>query len=349
MPKNRFAVLPLMLLCLFVTSCGAVPAVPTLLPGTPTSLPPTQTLSSTAMVASTPLVQAAVPLRATPIRPTRTPEIGLGKLGQIDRDVTYCTTDGIALKMDVYHPLKMTNQPAPVLVNVHGGAWMFGDKLQSETLVDIPELLNRGYLVAAVDYRLAPAYKFPAQIEDVKCAVRYLRANATTYHLDANRIGAWGCSAGGHLVAMLGLTDSQPEFDGSGAYRNESSRVQAVVAMSAPADLTMKIYASTRAQEFAHVFGALSTSDSILKRSSPIDYVSKNAPPFLIIGGERDTIVPPQQSELLYERLKQAGDSASLLLVKNAHHCLPETQPPMEPSRAEVSQQIADFFDRELR
>ena len=343
MLKNRITVLSSTLLYLFVTGCNAATATPTSLP---VILPP---LSRTPTVASTPLVEAAVPLRMTPTRSTRTPEIDLGKLGQIDRDVTYCTADGVALKMDVYYPRKMTNQPAPVAVNVHGGAWMFGDKLHSETLADIPELLNRGYLVAAVDYRLAPAHKFPAQVEDVKCAVRYLRANAATYHLDANRIGAWGCSAGGQLVAMLGLTDGQPAFEGNGEYRNESSRVQAAVAMSAPADLTMKIYASTRAQEFAHVFGASSITDSILQRASPINYVSRNAPPFLVIGGEKDTIVPPQQSEILYERLKQAGESASLLLVKNAHHCLAEAQMPIEPSRAEVSKQIADFFDRELR
>ncbi len=251
--------------------------------------------------------------------------------------------------MDVYYPLKVTDRPAPVAVNVHGGSWSFGDKRNSETQTDIPELVQRGYLVAAVDYRLAPRYKFPAQIEDVKCAVRYLRAHAVTYHLDSNRIGAWGCSAGGHLVAMLGLTDGRAEFEGTGEYRGESSRVQAVVPIAAPADLTLSSYNLPRADTFSNVFGATSLTDTILVRSSPVTYVSKNAPPFFILGGDRDETVPMQQSQELYRRLKEAGASASLLLVKNAHHCLPDTKPPIEPSRVEITRQIADFFDRELR
>ena len=251
--------------------------------------------------------------------------------------------------MDVYYPPRVTNRPAPVAVDVHGGSWSAGDKSRSETMVDIPELVKRGYLVAAVNYRLAPEFKFPAQIQDVKCAVRYLRAQAARYNLDPDRIGAWGCSAGGNLAALLGLTDGIAEFEGGGNYLEQSSRVQAVVAMSAPADFTLPSYNVTHDRIFVRVFGATSNSDPILAHFSPVSHVSKNAPPFFILGADLDETVPLQQSQELARRLNQAGGSASLQIVKNGHHCMPDASPPMEPSREEITRLIADFFDRELQ
>ena len=331
------------LIVLFVvnTNCSASPASPAPVPGT-------KTPSASATIALPPLLEATVAPTATATR-RPTSAIDLEKLGKVDRDVTYCNAADIALKMDLYHPVKVGDSPAPVAVNVHGGSWSFGDKRNSETMIDIPELVGRGYFVVAVDYRLAPMYRFPAQIEDVKCAVRYLRANASQYNLDPNRIGAWGCSAGGNLVAMLGLTDGIAEFEGSGGYPQQSSRVQAVVAMSAPADFMLTSYNSTHDRVFARVFGAASNTDPILVHFSPVSYVSKNAPPFFVLGGDKDDTVPIQQSEELARRLNQVGASANLQIVKNAHHCLPDNSPPMEPSRAAITQMIADFFDRELR
>ncbi len=341
MIKDKSILVLLFLSFLIFAGCQVSPAAPRASPSSPSS-------TATHMLSGS--VSDLIAPTATPApRPTRTPQPTLENVGRVDQDVTYCTADGVVLKMDIYYPLKVTNRPAPIAVNVHGGAWQFGDKTHSETLGDIPELLARGYLVAAVDYRLAPKYKFPAQLEDVKCAVRYLRANASKYDLDSQRIGAWGCSAGGQLVAMLGVTDGRPEFEGSGGYRNESSGVQAVVALSAPADLVLSSYSTPRAEEFFNVFGAASITDPILTRFSPVHYVSKNASPFLILGGDKDRTVPLQQSEVLYNRLRDVGASATLQVVKNAHHCMPDTSPPMEPSRQEITRQIADFFDRELR
>ena len=286
------------------------------------------------------------PAAALPPTPTAPPSLEI--FGQVDRDITYCNAGAVALKMDIYYPLKVTNRPAPVALDVHGGSWVGGDKRSSETMSDIPELLKRGYLVAAVNYRLAPQYKFPAQIQDVKCAVRYLRAQAVKYNLDPNRIGAWGCSAGGNLAALLGLTDGIAEFEGRGDYLEQSSRVQAVVAMSAPADFTLTSYNSTHDRVFVYVFGATSNSDPILTHFSPVTYVSKNAPPFLILGGELDLTVPPQQSEELARRLIQVGGTVSFQIVKNAHHCMPDASPPMEPSRPAITRLIANFFDQTL-
>ncbi|MDE3089525.1 MAG: alpha/beta hydrolase, partial [Chloroflexota bacterium] len=271
-------------------------------------------------------------------RPTRTPPINAADVGRVDRDVTFCTADGVALKLDLYYPLKVTSRPAPILVNVHGGSWSGGDKRSSETLEDVPELLARGYLVAAVNYRLAPKYRFPAQIEDLKCAIRFLRQNAATFNLDPAHVGTWGCSAGGHLAALLGLTNPRDGFDGSGEYANESSRVQAVVTISGPTDFSLAHYNDgSRADTLARVFGTTSITDTRITRASPVNYVSKRAPPFFILGGDQDNVVPLAHAEELYRRLKDAGADVSLLVVKNGHHCLPPALPPLEPSRKQVT------------
>jgi acetyl esterase/lipase len=197
------------------------------------------------------------------------------------RNITYCTANGVALKMDLYFPKASNTDPTPTVVFVHGGGWKQGDKSMPpgtwrRSVVE--ELTARGYLVAAPNYRLAPGYLWPAQIEDVKCAIRYLRANASTYHLDPNRIGAWGRSAGGHLVALLGLTDASAGLEGHGGYAEQSSRVQAVVDMFGPTDLTAFASANARASKLVEpVFGR---APERLTRASPINYVSKDDPPF---------------------------------------------------------------------
>ena len=190
-----------------------------------------------------------------PTAPETSPPHLASKLGTVDRDITYGNVDGIALKMDIYYP-RISLETTPALVYVHGGGWTSGDKGSGDVMLDTPELLSRGYLVASVNYRLAPQYKFPAQIEDVKCAVRFLRANASAYGIDASRIGVWGGSAGGHLAALLGVTDSNAGFDGSGGHQQESSRVQAVVDLYGPTEFLTS--ASGSSSKLSIVFG---TSD----------------------------------------------------------------------------------------
>jgi acetyl esterase/lipase len=265
------------------------------------------------------------------------------KLGTVERDITYCTTDGIALKMDVHYPDAMS-KPAPVAVYVHGGSWSSGSKTDSIGMTDVPELLARGYLVASVDYRHAPQWKFPAQIHDVKCAIRFLRANATRFNLDPNQIGAWGHSAGGHLVALLGTTDTRDGFEGSREYADQSSRVQAVVDMCGRADLR-----GMPVDKAKSVFGAPNDSSDILEHASPITFVSKDDSPFLILHGDKDATVPLRVSQTLAERLKAAGVPVTLVVVKNADHNFNLEGGPMSPTRAEMTKMIADFFDQYLR
>lgn len=271
------------------------------------------------------------------------PPLYQARLGMVERDVIYCTVDKVALKMDVRYP-KAMSRPAPIVVYVHGGSWSSGDKADWQGMVDVPELLARGYLVASVDYRHAPQYEFPAQIEDVKCAIRFLRTNAAHFNLDPNKIGAWGHSAGGHLVSLLGTTTADAGFEGDGPYMDQSSRVEAVVDMCGRADLR-----GMPADKASTVFGVQSGSVHLLEHASPITFVSKDDPPFLILHGDKDDMVPLHASEEFYERLKAAGVLVKLVVVKNADHSFNPVGGAMSPTRAEMTKMIADFFDQYLR
>ncbi|HXF04639.1 MAG TPA: alpha/beta hydrolase fold domain-containing protein [Blastocatellia bacterium] len=266
--------------------------------------------------------------------------------GRVDRDVTYCTVGDVALKMDIYYPAA-SRGPAPVAVYVHGGGWTTGDKARGEGVRDIPELVARGYLVAAVNYRLAPRYKFPAMIQDVKCAVRFLRANARRYNINPDRIGAWGGSAGGHLVALLGTADETAGWD-VGQYLDYSSRIQAVVDMFGPTDLTA-IFDGANPRLLEQVFGTTDRTSEAVRRASPVTWVSRDDPPFLILHGERDPLVPPSQSQIFYDKLVQTGVPATLVMVKNAGHGFVPMGGPISPTRDELTRMIADFFDRYLK
>ncbi len=261
--------------------------------------------------------------------------------GRVLWDVTYCKTDDVSLKLDLYLPEARSGQ-LPVAVYVHGGGWVSGDKRDGTGAQDVPALVRRGYLVAAVNYRLGPQYKFSAQIEDVKCVIRFLRANAPAYGLNPNRVGAWGGSAGGHLVSLLGLSDETTGWD-VGQYLDQPSQVHAVVDYFGPADLTVPYYAMS--SQILRVFG----SKDNLAKASPVTYASASSPPFLIFQGTMDSLVPPEQSQRLYERLTAAGVTSTLVMVQNAGHGFVPLGGPINPSRIQITTMMVDFFDRYLR
>lgn len=184
-----------------------------------------------------------------------------------------------------------------------------------------------------------------------KCAIRFLRAEATTYHIDPNHIGVIGASAGGHLVSLLGPAGPSAGFD-VGQYLQESSVVEAVVDQFGPTDLTTTDWAASPVAERASplVFGvAFGQSSPVLTNASPVTYVEPGAPPFLVQQGAQDTTVPPDQSEMLVQRLQAAGDRATLQLVQNAGHGFkPTGAGPVTPSPAELAQQAVNFFFQEL-
>lgn len=170
--------------------------------------------------------------------------------------------------------------PWPALVYVHGGSWVHGDK--SEAAMFARDMTVEGYLVVSINYRLYPAGKFPNMIEDVKCAVRSLRANAGQYNLDPKRVAAVGVSAGGHLVSLLGTSDESAGWD-VGESLDQSSRVQAVVAMAPVTDLRRE-FPNADIELMRRVgFG----EDNIVQ-ASPMTHVTADDPPFLLIHGDRE-------------------------------------------------------------
>jgi len=265
----------------------------------------------------------------------------------IQVDLIYCTTDdGIELTMDMYRP-QVGKAPYPVVIYVHGGGWSSGDKSDGVGLIFKQELTRRGYIFVSINYRLAPKYSFPDPIEDVKCAVRHLRDHAAEYNLDPTRVGAIGGSAGGHLVALLGTTDAEAGWD-VGQYSEQSSRVQAVVDLYGPADL-LKMFSGSSRSLMLKTFNASNGDDPILSTYSPVTYVSADDPPFLIMHGDKDQVVSLEQSEILYERLKQAGVPVKLVVVKNAGHSFKPVEGEIDPNFPELFKMVGDFFDQYLK
>lgn len=209
-------------------------------------------------------------------------------------------------------------------------------------------MVSRGYLAVSINYRLAPQYKFPAQIEDAKYAIRFLRANASLFGINPDRIGVWGGSAGGHLVALLGTTDASAGMEGSGGYPNQSSRVRAVVDMFGPTDIAV-LFRAGGGSVLEQVFGTSDPNSQAVKLASPVTYVSPDDPPCLILHGDKDNVVPLAQSQILYSRLQAAGVPATLVVVKNGGHSFTPTGGAISPTRAEITTMVADFFDKYLK
>ena len=264
---------------------------------------------------------------------------------RVVRDVTYCERGDLALKMDLYLPAP-SSVPSPAVVYLHAGAWEFGNKFAFGGIAAFDELLSRGYAVASIEYRLAPMHKFPAQIEDAKCAVRFLRVSSSEYDIDQERIAALGGSAGGHLAALLGVTDSSDGFDGDG-HNHESSEVAAVVDLFGPVNLEAPDFVPYAKDASQRVFDAPVSGDATaaLRYASPVTYVTADDPPFLLIHGEDDGVVPPNQSEALAWKLGEAGVPVHLVFVENAEHGLAPTGGQVDPPIDELVVLIADFLD----
>ena len=238
--------------------------------------------------------------------------------------IEYANVNGHSLLLDLRVP--EGDGPHPVIVYLHSGAWITGDRTGGPAI----RQAERGYAVASVAYRLAPTYTWPAQIEDVKAAVRWLRANAATHRLDPSRIGVFGTSAGGHLAAMLGTTGDRPEFEGRHLGNAEfSSSVKAVVDFYGPTDLLKlgeqnacyPVDANAWWMPPSLLMGCpIQQCREKTATSNPIHYASPDDPPFLIMQGLRDCLTPYQQSVALHEALVAAGVNSTLIVLANGEH-----------------------------
>lgn len=227
-------------------------------------------------------------------------------------------------KLDLVLPDIPATAPRPAIMFIHGGGWRAGDKRAGYFLQGALDYAAKGYVTVSVNYRLAGEAPFPACIADVRCAVRWLRANAGKYNLDPNRIGAYGNSAGAHLAVMLALADKPDAMlDGDAPHREHSSAVQAVCASATPTDFTASIGANAgRFREKGSLFfGPEDTLEERVKKASPVTYARADAPPILLIHGDTDTTVKPEQSLKLYAALKAAGArDVALMMIHDVGH-----------------------------
>ena len=235
-------------------------------------------------------------------------------------DVPYVTKGHERQRLDLYLPATPATG-RPLVIWIHGGGWEQGSKEGNPGKA----LLDHGYAVASIGYRLSQHAVYPAQIEDCKAAVRFLRANAGRYGLDPERIGVWGASAGGHLAALLGTTGNIRTFD-VGEHLDQSSAVQCVLDWFGPTDFLNYGEPPMRALDAPNsvvarlLGGPLPSNEEKARKASPFYFVHAKAAPFLIMQGDSDPLVPLQQSERLHKALRDAGVESHLEVLPGAKH-----------------------------
>ncbi len=233
-------------------------------------------------------------------------------------DVVYGKGGDVELHLDLAKPRDST-EPRPCVLVIHGGAWRGGDKrMHAEQVLD---LAQRGYVAATIQYRLCPKAAFPAQVEDVKCAVRYLRAHHEQYGLDKGRLGAVGFSAGAHLAMLLGVMGPDDGLEGSGGWPDESSQVQAVVSFAGPTELgAADIPEVSRPLVRDFLGGTREERPEAYRQSSPVTYASRGDAAVLLFQGTKDPLVPFTQAFRMVERLTEAEVPGRVELLLGAGH-----------------------------
>lgn len=239
----------------------------------------------------------------------------------LEENVIYATQHE-RQKMDLIYPKQHKNK-MPVVVWIHGGGW--SDEILDKRYrpeIQLGDLAKMGFFIASIEYRLCQHAAFPAQIQDCKCAIRFLRAHAEKYQIDPNKIGVWGESAGGHLASLLGATGDVAKFEGDGGYSEYSSQVQAVCPWYAPNDM-LRESAKDQGPDsiFCRLFGgSIEEKRDLIWSASPMKYVKKKLPPYLIMHGTVDKLVPYSQSKDFYDALVANGNDAKMITVTDQGH-----------------------------
>ena len=283
----------------------------------------------------------------------------------VHRELNYAIAVGFRrLSMDIWLPRNTDGAPVPVVVWIHGGAFQLGDRRELPPTYEpdsVFRLLNEaGIACATVDYRHALEAPFPSQLHDIKAAVRYLRHHADVLGIDPERIGAWGESAGGHLAALLGLTGNRADLEGGLGVQGQPSSVGAVVDFYGVSSLTqMPPMEATTSFMSGPLLAAVpegvslepgpmlvgnSHDPALLDAASPLGYVTAGAPPFLLIHGDSDGLVPLSQSELLADALANVGAQQELIAVEGGDHCFFFAEDQLD----RILETAVSFFTKEL-
>jgi acetyl esterase/lipase len=255
--------------------------------------------------------------------------------------IEYSNPDNEHLQLNLARP-KTGDGPFPTVLCIHGGGFRAGSRESYNALC--LKLAERGYVAATITYRLAPKHKFPAAVHDTKAAVRWLRANASKYKIDSERLGVTGGSAGGHLAQFLGVTGGVPRFEGDGGNPEQSSRVACVVNVYGPSDFTKSYGKSVDAHEVLPLWfgGNLETHRDLHIQGSPLYWVTPDAAPTLCIHGTEDKYVAHEQAVWIIDKLKAATVPAELLTLEGAGHGFKGA----DAERAD--QALFEFFDKQL-
>lgn len=281
-----------------------------------------------------------------PVRPMLKPGF------KAEYDVKYVPDGDAAQVLDIYFPETAADKPAPLLIWIHGGGWSGGSKAGMPYLGQ----LSRGYVVASVEYRFSQKALFPAQIQDCQAAIRFLRASAKKYNIDTERIGVGGGSAGGHLAALVGTSGGKKAFPLIGGNEDQSDRVQAVCDIFGPTNFWTVIKQAEEDKNVKNIFkwnsgdpysrligGGLGEDKAKCEAVSPVHYVSKDSPPFLILHGDHDALVPYAQSVELHELLTKAGVESTLQKLPKAGHGGAQFAQPA------IAKLTNTFFDKHLK
>ncbi len=238
-------------------------------------------------------------------------------------DIQYGEADGKPLLLDFMSPQATANTRRPAVIWLHGFGWFAGTRRDNLEISMCAFFAAHGFATVSIEYRLSGEATFPAQIHDVKAAIRWLRANAEAYGIDPDHIGLCGGSAGGGLAALAGLTADMPEMEGDSGSPGYSSRVQAVAVASAPSDFFLpggEMRNDTDGPVTWLFGGTVAEKRDLMRLASPITHVSPDAPPFLIAHGTRDETVPIEQGERLYHALTGVGATAEFIPIAGGYH-----------------------------
>lgn len=258
--------------------------------------------------------------------------------------IEFASVDGYSLKLDLHRPERKKPE---VVVYVHGGAWRAGSRED----VPVLDLVNHGFAIASVDYRLSTQARFPAQIHDIKAAIRFLRAKADELRIDASRIAIIGSSAGGHLAALTGVSNGHAELEGTvGTHLNQSSRIDAIVSFYGASNLQSILGQSTefglgvRVPALKLLLGDVPEKQPALaKLASPVAHLDAQDPPLLLIHGDADPQMPLAQSVEFHEGCNKRGAPVELVILPGAKHGGAEFYDEQRLRR------VADFLRQHLR
>lgn len=259
----------------------------------------------------------------------------------LQTDIPIGQVDGVMLSINIALPDTDSTEPRPAIVLIHGGGLIRGDKSRFNKRIEA--MAERGIVAASVMYRLAPEYRFPAAIEDIKAAIRFLKAHSQEFNLDPERIILSGVSAGGYLATMVGVTGNATEFSDHGIYPNFDSSVRAVISQAGSiADFTRAEY-----RDFVLVERFINTDEPdrlvALAAMSPIRYLDKNDPPFFLAHGTADERVPVEMTRDFVRELENMGHVFEYIEVEGGKHSLSASRP---KQASEVFSASMEFFKK---